>query len=76
MRALEVLRRHRGTPHMGGSMLLDDVIEEHVRYVLWLTDDNLAEAARRMGMHRRSLQRYIKRLAKPKGKTGKKGKRK
>jgi ActR/RegA family two-component response regulator len=78
MRALEVLnrtRRHRGTPHPGGSLVLDDVIEAHIRFVLWLCDNNLSEAARRLGMHRRSLQRYVVRLAKPRGKTGPKSKK-
>ena len=40
---------------------LQRVIDRHVARVLEASDDNLSAAAKLLGMHRRSLQRYLRR---------------
>jgi transcriptional regulator with GAF, ATPase, and Fis domain len=40
---------------------LDEVIADHIKRVLEATDGNLSLAAKLLGMHRRSLQRYARR---------------
>ncbi len=40
---------------------LDHVIDAHIARVLGATDHNLSLAADLLGMHRRSLQRYVRR---------------
>ncbi len=40
---------------------LERVIDEHIERVLDATDHNLSTAAELLGMHRRSLQRYVRR---------------
>lgn len=40
---------------------LDRVIDEHIKRVLVATDQNLSLTADLLGMHRRSLQRYVRR---------------
>ena len=40
---------------------LDRVVDEHIRRVLTATDQNLSLTADLLGMHRRSLQRYVRR---------------
>ena len=54
---------------------LDRVIAEHIRRVLGATDQNLSLAADLLGMHRRSLQRYVRRQESRKrgGKRGRAG---
>ena len=56
-----------------GALELDEirlkrVIDEHIQRVLTAADNNLSLAASLLGMHRRSLQRYLrrKRPARPK----------
>lgn len=43
---------------------LDHVIDEHVERVLAASDQNLSLTADLLGMHRRSLQRYVRRKQK------------
>ncbi len=43
------------------SVVLDHVIDGHILRVLDATDGNLSLAAELLGMHRRSLQRYLRR---------------
>lgn len=43
--------------------LLDVVIDRHIRRVLERCRGNRSEAARRLGMHRRSLQRRLNRTS-------------
>jgi len=57
---------------------LDRVIDEHVNRVLAATDQNLSLTADLLGMHRRSLQRYVRRKQqrgrrKKRGKAAKRG---
>jgi len=40
---------------------LDRVIDDHIKRVLEATDQNLSLTADLLGMHRRSLQRYVRR---------------
>lgn len=40
---------------------LDRIIDEHIKRVLTATDQNLSLTADLLGMHRRSLQRYVRR---------------
>ena len=40
----------------------DNVCREHVEHVLRLTRSNISEAARKLNLHRRSLQRMIRRF--------------
>lgn len=54
---------------------LDRVIAEHIRRVLGATDHNLSLAADLLGMHRRSLQRYVRRQESRKGRGKRGGKR-
>ena len=49
---------------------LDRIIEEHVRKVLAATDQNLSLTAELLGMHRRSLQRYVRRQEQRRKKRG------
>lgn len=65
---LEILAALRGEmppPNMG-TPSLDRVEWEHLQRVLADCEGNISEAARRLGMHRRSLQRKLDRPA-PKG---------
>lgn len=41
---------------------LHRVIEAHIRRVLDAADGNLSTTAKLLGMHRRSLQRYLRRV--------------
>ena len=41
---------------------LEDVEREHIRKALEGTDGNISHAARRLGLHRRTLQRKLQRL--------------
>ena len=43
---------------------LDHVIDEHIERVLAASDQNLSLTADLLGMHRRSLQRYVRRKQK------------
>ncbi|MCU1277411.1 MAG: hypothetical protein JWM53_957 [bacterium] len=43
------------------ELRLKRVIDTHIRRVLDATDENLSAAADLLGMHRRSLQRYVRR---------------
>lgn len=40
---------------------LDRVVDEHIKRVLTAADQNLSLTADLLGMHRRSLQRYVRR---------------
>ncbi|MCB9665887.1 MAG: response regulator [Alphaproteobacteria bacterium] len=42
--------------------VLDHVERDHIRRVLEAVDGNISEAARRLGVHRRTLQRRLRRL--------------
>jgi DNA-binding protein Fis len=44
-----------------GEIRLARVVDEHIKRVLGATDNNLSLAAVLLGMHRRSLQRYVRR---------------
>jgi ActR/RegA family two-component response regulator len=44
-----------------GDVVLDRIIDGHILRVLDATDGNLSLAADLLGMHRRSLQRYLRR---------------
>lgn len=54
---------------------LDRIIEEHVEKVLGATDQNLSLTAELLGMHRRSLQRYVRRQEQRRKKRGRPAKR-
>ena len=54
------LRRALDTP--GPAMELEEVEREHIRKALEGTDGNISHAARRLGLHRRTLQRKLQRL--------------
>lgn len=49
-----------GATH-AGDVVLDRIIDGHILRVLDATDGNLSLAAELLGMHRRSLQRYLRR---------------
>lgn len=49
-----------GMPDLA-DIRLKQVIDDHVARVLAATDENLSLAAELLGMHRRSLQRYVRR---------------
>jgi ActR/RegA family two-component response regulator len=44
------------------DVVLTTVIDRHIRGVLDATDGSLSLAAHLLGMHRRSLQRYMRRV--------------
>lgn len=60
---------------MYNVLKLDDVIEEHINWVLYLTDNNISETAKKLGMHRRSLQRYLSRKKRRKAKSPRRSKK-
>jgi ActR/RegA family two-component response regulator len=43
---------------------LDDVIDEHIMRAMQAAEFNVSVAAEALGMHRRSLQRYLRRREK------------
>ncbi len=45
---------------------LKRVVDEHIQRVLGAADQNLSLTADLLGMHRRSLQRYLRRSGRPK----------
>lgn len=52
----------RSVPQTDTTYRLDYAIREHLRRVLFLCAGNTSEAARRLGIHRRSLQRMLPKL--------------
>ncbi len=60
-------RRELALAYLGAlsaaDVYLDRIIDEHIARVLAATDENLSTAAELLGMHRRSLQRYVRRKA-------------
>ncbi len=57
---LAALRRALAAPLPATE--LEDVEREHIRKALEGTDGNISHAARRLGLHRRTLQRKLQRL--------------
>lgn len=57
---VEALRRALAAPMPATQ--LEDVEREHIRRALEGTDGNISHAARRLGLHRRTLQRKLQRL--------------
>jgi ActR/RegA family two-component response regulator len=49
-----------GVQH-AGEVRLKNVIDEHIARVIAASDDNVSAAAKLLGMHRRSLQRHLRR---------------
>jgi ActR/RegA family two-component response regulator len=47
-----------------GEVELANVVEEHIRKVLWAAQGEVSLAAQLLGLHRRSLQRMIQRRQK------------
>ncbi len=60
---LAALRGDVPAPDEEGTPSLDQVEWEHIQRVLADSGWNVSEAARRLGLHRRSLQRKLERLA-------------
>jgi ActR/RegA family two-component response regulator len=56
----ELALAYLGAPN-AGEIRLTRVVERHIARVLDAADDNLSLAAKLLGMHRRSLQRYMRR---------------
>lgn len=42
------------------DLTLDRVVRRHIRSIMSLTDGNLSAAALLLGMHRRTLQRWLR----------------
>lgn len=63
-----VLRRALAAP--GPATELEEVEREHIRKALEGTDGNISHAARRLGLHRRTLQRKLQRLDEGAGGAG------
>ncbi|MCU1280045.1 MAG: hypothetical protein JWM53_3591 [bacterium] len=61
--ALDLAIAYLGAQH-AHRIRLKHVINEHIARVLEATDDNLSAAAKLLGMHRRSLQRMLRRTKK------------
>lgn len=57
---VEAVRRALAAPMPATQ--LEDVEREHIRKALEGTDGNISHAARRLGLHRRTLQRKLQRL--------------
>lgn len=49
-----------GAQH-AGEVRLRNVIDQHIDRVIAASDDNVSAAAKLLGMHRRSLQRHLRR---------------
>lgn len=59
---VEAIRRADELPRMGLPDTLDDAERHHIERILAETGGNVSEAARRMGLHRRTLQRKLQKL--------------
>jgi len=59
------LRRDLALAYLGvqhaAQVRLKNVIDQHIDRVIAASDDNLSAAAKLLGMHRRSLQRHLRR---------------
>jgi two-component system response regulator RegA len=56
---VETLRRADSLPRRGLPDELDDAERQHIERILVETEGNVSEAARRLGLHRRTLQRKL-----------------
>jgi two-component system response regulator RegA len=59
---VETLRRSDDLPRIGLPDGLDDAERNHIERILAETAGNVSEAARRLGLHRRTLQRKLHKL--------------
>ena len=59
---VETLRRADELPRMGLPDGLDDAERQHIQRILEECDGNVSDAARRLGLHRRTLQRKLQKL--------------
>lgn len=59
---VDTLRRADELPRMGLPDTLDEAERRHIERILEETEGNVSEAARRLGLHRRTLQRKLRKL--------------
>lgn len=59
---VDALRRADELPRMGLPDALDDAERHHIERILAETAGNVSEAARRLGLHRRTLQRKLHKM--------------
>jgi two-component system response regulator RegA len=59
---VETLRRADDLPRMGLPDGLDDAERQHIQRILEECAGNVSDAARRLGLHRRTLQRKLQKL--------------
>lgn len=59
---VDTLRRAATLPRVGLPDPLDEAERRHIERILSETEGNVTEAARRLGLHRRTLQRKLRKL--------------
>ena len=59
---VDTLRRADELPRMGLPDTLDEAERRHIERILEETEGNVSEAARRLGLHRRTLQRKLRKM--------------
>ncbi len=59
---VDTLRRADELPRAGQPDTLDEAERRHIERILEETEGNVSEAARRLGLHRRTLQRKLRKL--------------